>query len=614
MAITAAPGYIVDPSNPNAVIKDPGTSTSLGGMAGGSATYGATNVQPIASQPSNPTPLPTTPPAQQTYTTPSGARVTGGGQMVSAPTTQPQTQPQAGGLAMPASGSVVDLLNMAGQDSSQDARKRLAAQYGIQGYDFSAAKNKELADKFIAAYNTNKNQPVPQSGAQAASALDSYFQAEDKTPEQDPFRSFMDQFASMDPIQANIFQQLSTALSATTNQQSLTDFYKQEIAAQGIPELNMELADINRIMEGTEDDIRDEIGNAGGFVTESQVQALTTARNKGLLKKANYLSNVLQAKNEYVDRIVSLTQADREQVSKELDRKLGITETLFNMTTQMKNSARENYKMIVDSVGWEGLAQMTKGNKKQAESIERLFGLAPGDIQSLAKLKKPLTEKEQLDIENQRLQNQKLRGEIGAGPTVQTQVVEVGGKKLLINSKTGATISEIGGGDGKNMQQLALDQVSITDTNELLEDPGLNSAVGKSWLGRTPVADFFSGAKSTFVGKVQNLISDLTLDKLAQVKGEGVTFGALSDQERAAVAAAATKLNSPAWTVKDDVGNILGWKVPEDEFKKEIDTINYFKSMDFILQGGDPESIGVVTTQDGKMWYQNYDGSKTEIK
>jgi len=195
MAITPQPGYIVDPNNPNGVIRDPNATVSFGNMS-----LGATNTQPVAQSPVSPSPLPPTP-AAPTAPTPS-------------PYQPSPVQPQGTGLTMPANGSVVDLLNMAGQDSSFAARQQLAQQYGIQGYTGTASQNQELSKKYLDAYNANKGSATPQTGAQASSALDSYFQQQQPvdTP-QDPTRAFMDVFAGMNPIEANIFQQLSGLLS-----------------------------------------------------------------------------------------------------------------------------------------------------------------------------------------------------------------------------------------------------------------------------------------------------------------------------------------------------------------------------------------------------------------
>lgn len=596
MAITAQPGYIVDPTNPNAVIKDPNATTSLGGMTG-STSFGATNTQPIAQAPASPTPLPSSPtapianPAQTTTTS-------------STPAQQ---------LAMPATGSVVDLLNTAGQDSSFNARSQLAQKYGIQGYTGTATQNNELSRKYLEAYNKLKTTSAPQTGAGASSTLDSYFQQNTQQPQQDPIKAFMDSFAGMNPIEANIFQQLSGLLSSTQNQQSLSDFYKQEVATQGIPGLQMELADANRIMEGTEDDIRSEITNAGGFATESQVQAMTAARNKTLLKRANYLSNVLQAKNDYVDRIVSLTQADRKQVSDDLDRKLGITKTLFDMTQTMQNNARQNYQRIVDSVGWGGLAATVQDNPNQARKIESLFGLGRGELSALAKYQKPLTAKEQIDLENAKLQGMKLKQDISQGSTVSTQVVDLNGKKVLINSKTGAVVADLSSisGGAANQFQLAQQQQTILDTNSLVKDSYLSTAVGPNPLARTSYFDTFTGGKSNFIASVEQLRQQLTKDSLINAKAAGATFGALSEGELALLAGSATKLAT--WAYKDSGGNIDGYRTSEESFKAELDKINNFAKLDFILKGGDPASVGVQQMADHTLWVQNSDGTFTKI-
>src|SRR5690606_18364955 len=47
-------------------------------------------------------------------------------------------------------GSIVDYLKSIGVDSSQANRKKLAKEYGVAGYDFSAEKNLELLNKMKA--------------------------------------------------------------------------------------------------------------------------------------------------------------------------------------------------------------------------------------------------------------------------------------------------------------------------------------------------------------------------------------------------------------------------------------------------------------------------------
>jgi len=381
----------------------------------------------------------------------------------------------------------------------------------------------------------------------------------------------------------------------------------------------MELADMERIMSGTEDDIRAEITNAGGFATESQVQALTGARNKTLLKKANYLSNVLQAKNDYVDRIVSLTQADRKQVSEDLDRKLGITKTLFDMSQSMTNAARDNFKTIVNSVGWEGLAQSIGDNPQSQAYVENLFGLPEGGLEYLSSYKKPLTASEQLDLDNQRLQNLKLQRDLAGGSGGDNLQFISGSANQpagVFNKSTGVFTPITGSKD--DTLQIAYQQGTINEIDNLVKSAALGGAVGPSHslgligtnIGRS-IFDF-SAEKSNFIAGVEQLREQLTLDKLIQAKASGATFGALSDGERQTLAAAATKLGT--YAVKDKNGNIIGYNANESDFKAELNKINNFARLDYILKGGDPASVGVQALPDGTFWVRNADGSLTKIR
>lgn len=528
--------------------------------------------------------------------------------------TQPATAQQQ--LAMPATGSVVDLLNSAGQDSSYAARQQLAQQYGIQNYAGTAAQNQELSQKYLEAYNKLKGSSTPQTASDARSALQTYQDENKVQAQQNPIQQFMDTYGSMNPIEANLFQQLSTLTSSIGNQQSLSDLFQQESAAQGLPDLNLQLADLNKIMDGTEDDIRTEIQNVGGMGTESQVQALAAARNKTILKQANYLQNVINSKNDYVDRIVSLTQADRDQVSKDLDQKLGITNTLISMTQHMEDNARQNYQTVVNSVGWEGLAKSVAGNPQQTANVEQIMGLQPGELASLATYKKPLTEMEQAQLTNQQLQNKKLSQDLNTAPSVSTQVVDLNGRKVLINSKTGAVISDIGAGlapTPQNAQSLALQQQTIQDTSGLLSSPGLAGSVGPNPLARSaPDFNSFTGVRSNFIAGVQQLTQKLTLDQLVNAKAQGATFGALSEGELGLLSASASKINN--WAIKDNAGNVVGYNISEKDFKAEVDKINSFQKLDFVLKGGDPESVGVQQMPDGTLWTKNSDGSLSRIQ
>lgn len=199
-------------------------------------------------------------------------------------------------------------------------------------------------------------------------------------------------------------------------------------------------------------------------------------------------------------------------------------------------------------------------------------------------------------------------------PSVDTQVVDVNGKKLLINTKTGQTIRELSPTDsGSSVQQTAQAQSNINLIDTLKTSGGLSGAVGSIIFSRSGGGlDALNGTKQDFIAGVQQLTSQLTLDSLINAKAKGATFGALSEGELNILAGSASKLNT--WAIKDGKGNVTGYKASEKSFKQELDKISNFAKLDYILKGGTPASIGLQTMPDGSIWSANSDGSFTQIK
>jgi hypothetical protein len=113
-------------------------------------------------------------------------------------------------------------------------------------------------------------------------------------------------------------------------------------------------------------------------------------------------------------------------------------------------------------------------------------------------------------------------------------------------------------------------QSKVDQLNGLLSHPGLNSSVGPNVLARIPLGDAF-GAKQDFIGQVQKLLSQRTLQTLIDAKANGATFGALSEGELKILQSASTAIGT--WEHKDKNGNVDGYNVSEKAFKEEITKI-----------------------------------------
>lgn len=121
-----------------------------------------------------------------------------------------------------------------------------------------------------------------------------------------------------------------------------------------------------------------------------------------------------------------------------------------------------------------------------------------------------------------------------------------------------------------------------------------------------------TGEQQNFIAGIEQLRSNLNLDTLINAKARGATFGALSDQELQVLSNAATKLGS--WAVKNSDGQTIGYNTTESNLKKELEKINNFARLDYIIKGGDPMDVNAQMQSDGSIWVKNSDGSLTQIK
>ena len=133
-------------------------------------------------------------------------------------------------------------------------------------------------------------------------------------------------------------------------------------------------------------------------------------------------------------------------------------------------------------------------------------------------------------------------------------------------------------------------KTKISDIEMIMNHPGLDSRVGPNALARGAFAvqDRF-GAGDDFAGSVQQLVSQETIDTLLNLKKEGGTLGALSDEERKMLERAATKISG--WEVKDANGFGTGrWDIDEENFKKELTRIQDLTRTALEQAGGTDES------------------------
>ena len=429
---------------------------------------------------------------------------------------------------------------------------------------------------------------APQSGGEARGTVQNAMQqATAGTPQPNPV---LDNLFQTDANMGNFSKMVQDFLNPQNQGKTLKEEYEGLIKEQGIQGLNTELMNMKNVIEGAEDDIRSEITKAGGFATDSQVMALTNARNKTLIKNYNNLLQTKQQAQDYVDTLIGLSKEDKAAAAERLDSQLNLSTKLFEIQQTMQKNAVSAFQNIVDTVGYQGLAQMTGGNPHYTNLVEQTLGLGQGGLQKLASLPAEKDLQFVSGTDNQ--------------------------SSGYFDKSTGKFTSYGGGSGGKSSKplQLAQTEQSITDVQSIIDNPYIRSAVGPTWLGRYVGRglDTATGERQNYIASVEKLRSQLSLDSLINAKAKGATFGALSDTEMRILSASASKLGT--WAIADDTGKVSGYSANEKDFKKELNTINNFAKLDYILKGGDPASVGVQVMPDGSLVAQNSDGTYTQLQ
>lgn len=408
--------------------------------------------------------------------------------------------------------------------------------------------------------------------------------------------------------------------------ESTADMYESELAKSGVPGLQeQELASQQAVKAG-QSKLATIQAQLAGLTAEEQARQLRL-REEGISAGAIQGRSIsgerelairalpLQAQAIAAQAEIAGAQGDLEGQQAKLALAQDRLNTLYQLKSQDAQNQYEYRQKLIDSVyDFATKQEQARLDQKRLEE-EQVFTLKRDKLAREHNIvMQELKQKDpayQLGLQEQKLKIQKLQQDLTNIP--ETQVL--------------------------NMAQ---SQAGINEVSDLLKSGGVSSAVGTSFLSRTPVSKggFWGGVgaailnvfkapltlltgtykdvKTTMTGERQNFIagveqlkSTLSLDSLIQAKSRGATFGALSDTEMQILAQSATKIGN--WAIKDNQGNVIGYDTTEKAFKTELDKINNFAKLDYLLKGGNPEDIGVQKMDDGTYWTQNWDGTYTQL-
>ena len=382
---------------------------------------------------------------------------------------------------------------------------------------------------------------------------------------------------------------------------------------------------------------------------------LAPLQYNALIKSAEVTNNanILNTAQKHIDNIFQVYSKD---VENDYNYKKDLRDKVYEFATakekeqldKMNKEDDRKFELLKLDIGRANEMAKEASSNGQADIASKLLSLDP---------KSPTYSK---DVAN-------LTAQIKPKSDIQFISATANQPAGYFDKTTGKFTPLSGGGNVSGIQALTQTKSNIDEISGVLKQGGLSTAVGTSPLSRSPsgfwglVGKFLSGAtggaivgasvgsvaggvgaipagiaggliggtfatgkdvyskltgqQQNFIGTVEQIKSQLSLDKLIQTKASGATFGSLTEGEWKKLDASATKIGS--WAIHEDgdpTKPVIGYNVSEQDFKKEMDKINNFAKLDYIIKGGDPSTVGVDIMPNGEYWTHNSDGTYTSIK
>lgn len=383
--------------------------------------------------------------------------------------------------------------------------------------------------------------------------------------------------------------------------------YNQTIAQQRAEQANLEAGagakGLTTAMLG---------GQQAALARVREAENQTAAAEIGLLD-AQILGTQgkLEAAQNAANRAVDLMYQDREATVNTKLKQIELYTPLFNANEKKKADAltfalgKEQEKLAEEKANAKGIENMVITASSQN---------APRDLVERARKAKTPSEAAMIlgqyagdyyAIEKMKLELNKLRGETtggGTGSGVGREVVagvpvespayswldqynagamslediytKIGSSKTAEVTKNNLSklIAAQGGKRVLKMDdtQIAAVNDQIKNINDLLGTSGYNYKVisGASQGGALGVGGRITGAKGDALAMARNLVTNQTLNSLAEAKAKGITFGALSEAELNTVASAASRI--AAKIIRNEAGEVTGFSGSEKGFKDDL--------------------------------------------
>ena len=359
-------------------------------------------------------------------------------------------------------------------------------------------------------------------------------------------------FVSQDPYLNTVMKGYQDYMSQENQRTSLVQEYQNLLKSSGIEGIDAELINMKKVIEGSEDDLRTEITKAGGFATDSQVMALTNARNKQLIKNYNTLLDTRSSKESYLNNMMNLTAQDRQAADKRFEMMTNFGLKMVEINQTMKKNAIDTIDRVAKTMGWDGVYQSTGGNAQLISQIERTYGMPQGSLAIAAQRdydKRIADEQEKAwNVQYKALQSEKLSQDIDFATEdrpLDTQEKQLGiqEKKLGLSLKAeqikteqaqrANIYSQIAEKNKKPIEEqvkqdkLVQSQVSKAST-VLQKAKEASSLISGFSTGLAAMTGFIPGTPAkNLQGKIDTIKANLGFDALQEMRNNSPTGGAL---------------------------------------------------------------------------------------
>lgn len=226
--------------------------------------------------------------------------------------------------------------------------------------------------------------------------------------------------------------------------------------------LKTDLMNTKNVMAGTEQDIRDEITKAGGFGSNSQVMALTIARNKTLVQQAQQLTDQIQSQTDLVNSDVSLVGDEKQLATQQFTQRMSLLNYQQQNQQNAFNALKDSYTKMMD-INPTGLRSALLADPAQAQRFQQVTGLSPDSLQGMASTQALDAQAKQASIANIYSEIQKRNFDMSQGipPTSPTSPGNTSQVSPALTPYLNTSASGVDYIDASTLQGTAKDKTNI---------------------------------------------------------------------------------------------------------------------------------------------------------